>query len=116
MKLAITIFSSFIFLFIITSCEKETLDTGTWPKNMSFQTDILPMFQSCTDCHGAGSVPDFTVANAYSTLINGELVNTSAPENSELIKTLNGSAHSSFLNQDQKNKILGWINEGAQNN
>jgi len=116
MKPGVAIISSLIVLFIFASCEKETLNTGGWAKNVAFQKDVLPMFQVCTDCHGSGSNFDLTSANAYNSLIEGALVNITAPEESQLIKTLNGSAHSSYLNQEQKNIILGWINEGAKNN
>jgi hypothetical protein len=107
---------SIIVSFLLYSCEKETLVQDTLPTNVSFQTDILPMFQVCTGCHGIGASPDLTVGNAYQSIIDGDYLNTSSPEESQLIITLNGSSHNSLLNQSQKNMIMGWIKEGAQNN
>jgi len=108
--------------FAFVSCEKYVWE----PKKVdltvkvSFQTEILPIFTSnspkCTDCHSSGFPPDLSPAKAYETLTTGGFVNLQNPESSLVYIKLNSSPHNTRCTQDQRDKILAWITQGALNN
>lgn len=114
--LAITV-SGFFFLSACTSDIIEVPAPVT--DTISFSQDIQPVFNStCISCHRAGGTsPDLTEGNSYQSLMTANLVNTSAPENSELYKRLipSGPSHP-VKNQDFANVILAWIQQGALDN
>jgi hypothetical protein len=106
----------FISFFLI-SCEKTTLEADqNLPTNVSFKTQVLPLFHNCYGCHDSGNQPDLRASNAYRSLIDGGYVNTESPGESIVVKKLNSSSHSNYLDSDDKKIILGWITEGAKNN
>jgi hypothetical protein len=117
-----------MFIFFLAGCYKdrtvysETGEEVTRP--VSFATDIIPIFNaSCntSGCHNTGGkAPDLSPSNAYNSLQNGNYVNTSAPESSELYLWMTGKKGTpmpvSGINKDYNSLVLAWIKQGAQNN
>ena len=107
------------------SCEYEEIEPVTeLPENVSFQTDLIPIFnQSCNSvgCHNAGGIsPDLSEGNAYTVLTTGDMLDLNNPENSILYKRMidvqKPMPLSGILSKSQTNKVLVWIKEGALNN
>ena len=119
----------FIILLTISvgffSCEYEQVEPITeLPTDVSFQTDLIPIFnQSCNTagCHNAGGIaPDLSEGNAYTVLVNGNMLDLNNAENSILYKRMidvqSPMPLSGILSKSQTNKVLVWIREGALNN
>ena len=114
--------------FLLSGCYKDKtviFDTGTEiTRTVSFAGDIIPIFNnSCntSGCHSAGGKsPDLSASNAFTSLTNGNLLNTSNPQNSELYLWMTGKKGTpmpvSGINKDYNSLILAWIKQGAQNN
>ena len=112
------IFTGIVWL---VSCEKYTFDPPTIDPGVqiSFQNDIQPVFNSkCIACHGTGkNKPILQSGSAYESLTTDGYTNVAKPESSELYVQLTTNAgHKSILNDLQKQTILEWIKQGAQNN
>lgn len=99
--------------------EVPVIDNGGDP--ISFATQVAPIFSTgdkCTECHKTGGVamPDLSAANAYNQLM-AKYVNTSAPEQSEILSVPGSSSHSwKKFTPTESAIILAWIKEGAKNN
>ncbi|RZT91351.1 Ig-like domain-containing protein [Ancylomarina subtilis] len=89
----------------------------TIPEVLSFSGLIQPIFknQDCWTCHNENRAPDLRESMAYNSLVNGSYVSTDSPEDSRIIKQLNGE-HAGFITQKEEDLILEWIKRGAQNN
>ncbi len=114
----------------VQSCYKVTTfmdETGTLVTgNVSFEKDIAPILNNTcavSGCHSTGGLkPDLSTNSSYNSLNNGNYLNTSIPENSEVYLWLtgkrattmppNGPVNPSNLNQ----LILAWVKQGAINN
>ena len=91
---------------------------------VSFNENILPIFNAgcnASGCHASGEeVPDLTANNAYNALINGGYIDTDNPKQSELYRWVNGAGAVDMpitgTDPDIVNKILSWIQQGAENN
>ena len=106
-----------------TACVYETIvpEVVEPVEDVSFSQDIIPIFnENCnlSGCHSTGEwAPDLTATNAYNSLINGNYVNTSDPESSVLyVKIAPGGSMEQYSSPQETALILGWIEEGAQNN
>ena len=88
------------------------------PETISFSEGIQAIFkaQNCISCHNASRNPDLRTSNAYNSLINGQYVDTTNPEESRIVTMLNGSYHKDFTTQKDKQLILDWIKQGAKDN
>jgi hypothetical protein len=81
-----------ICIVFITGCYKATTviipDTLEITTPVSISTDIIPVFgKSCSlsGCHNSGGLkPDLSVDKAYNSLVNGNYVDLSTPENSQV--------------------------------
>lgn len=105
-----------IISFCLYSCEKTTLEEDPkLPTNVSYSTQVLPLFHNCYGCHNPGNPPDLSESKAYRSLIDGGYINTKSPMDSKLMIKLYGGDHD-YISRDQKKIILGWITEGAKNN
>jgi hypothetical protein len=105
------------------SCQKEyfppvELDEST---PVSFKSEVLPIFTaSClgSGCHqNGGASPNLTADLAYSSLVDGGLIDTLQPEKSVLydrIKIKGDMPKSGKLPETQIQKILLWIKQGAK--
>jgi len=105
----------------ITSCEYKYIDpiVVELPDDpVSFAEQVEPIFQDkCATCHSSTN-PILTEGDAYDNLINGNYVDTLAPESSVLYEKVEEGhpGGSSALNATQLALILKWIQEGAKNN
>ena len=115
-------------VLMLAGCYKDktlVFDTGAEiTRPVSFSGDIIPIFnKSCngSGCHSSGGIaPDLTVSNAYTSMQNGNYINTQAPENSELYQWMIGNKGTPMptdgSNKDYNSLVLAWIKQGAQNN
>jgi hypothetical protein len=106
---------------LMQSCQYEWIDPidPEIPEVVSFSTDIIPVFaEGCDGCHKAGGPPpDLTSANAYSSIMAGNYVNTASPETSVLYTVcIPGGSMYSYTSVGDADIILKWIQEGALNN
>lgn len=95
----------------------ETDEATTQPR--SFSGDVLPILKStCSSCHdGTTTLPDLRDANAYKSIVQGNYVSVSDPENSVLIQKIrSGHPYSNALTESEIQRIVGWVKEGAPNN
>lgn len=108
----------FYVLFLVVACEKYVIEGPDRPENVSFKTDIVPIFEkNCISCHGGGISPNLKPDVAYSSIVSKNLVSTDEPETSKLYdKLVNSSSHQSKATAAEKLYILVWIEEGAKNN
>jgi len=88
----------------------------------SFMDDVYGIFpaSNCLNCHPASGGLDLTEANAYSSIIDNDLVDTLDPEGSKIWyyphPTL-GTHGTKYSPADQRVGImLEWIKQGAKDN
>jgi hypothetical protein len=80
-----------------------------------FQQDLQPIFNRCTECHGATKAPDLRDGKSYAALTKGHYVDTPGLT-SKLYLKMTGPEHTPRSSDDEKQKVLKWINDGALNN
>jgi hypothetical protein len=107
----------------ITVYQENTKEITT---PVSLSKDLQPIFDSkcsTSGCHNSsGHVPDLTATRAYNSLINGNYVNVSAPDKSELYLWLTGKKNTAMPvggpsnPSNINNLVLAWIKQGAKNN
>jgi hypothetical protein len=106
-------FGAFIIVFTIgfISCEKNIIDPIVIDPNVpiSYNDEIKPILSKCSSCHGSKF-------SSYSSIIDGGYVNTTTPESSELYQKLYVSPHKAIFTDAEKQQILIWIQQGADDN
>ncbi len=106
---------------LLSSCEYkfiEPVEIEIPEDPIIFSTQIEPVFQDkCITCHSSTS-PVLTTGNAYNNLINGNYINTEAPESSKLYEKVNGDhpGGNNSLSAEELAIILKWIEDSAENN
>ncbi|MGZ5242580.1 MAG: c-type cytochrome [Bacteroidia bacterium] len=104
-------------------CQKEYFPPVVLDENtpVSFKSEIVPIFTaSClgSGCHdNGGASPNLTEALAYTSLVDGGMIDTLQPEKSVLydrIKIKGDMPKSGKLPETQIQKILLWIKQGAK--
>ena len=121
------IFTFLLFMIGLNSCSYDNIVEPAPPNptdTVSFSQQIEPIFNSgnyCTSCHTTGvQAPDLTTGNAYTSIINMNLVNTSSPETSTLywyVSPENNADHTwKKYTTTQAALVLLWIQQGAKNN
>lgn len=127
-KLSITVLAFFaIWLYTMTGCNYDQYlpeDVPVIVDSVYFADDILPIFNAdcnTSGCHNTGGTPpDLSPGNAYDALINGNFIDVSTPENSELYKWMRGEYNLPMPltgpDPDYNALILAWITQGAKNN
>lgn len=122
-KLLVYSISLLMFTGILSGCfyDEVAVFEGL-PENVSLKNDVMPIFNNncnssgCHDAQGSHS-PSLVGANAYTSLSEGQFVNTVEPGKSKLYTELNaGMPPSGPLTVNEKKIILAWITEGAKNN
>jgi len=91
---------------------------------VNFSTEIMPLFSSCTGCHGdSGGLSLSTYTSLMTSGNSGAVVTPGDGSGSRLVKKLRGTASGDrmpqggvFWNDTDINLIETWINEGALNN
>jgi hypothetical protein len=121
MKKIILLIITVVGFAFLQSCQYEWLDPidTVVPETVSFSADIIPIFdQGCTSCHSTGgTAPDLSAANAYSSLMTGNFVNTATPESSIIYtKVAAGGSMNKYSKPGDDAIILKWIQQGALNN
>ena len=124
MKIIFKTLEMFVLLTLIASCTKEYVTpTAELPTNVSFSTDIQPIFtNNCVACHGGSTSPNLTASKAYASLTSNNLVVSGNASGSKLYSRMTGANGNSVMPPSGKlstsdlNKVLVWINEGAKNN
>lgn len=116
---AVSVIGLILVSMLFTSCEKYvySVEAGGNPnETVLFQTQIQPIFSAiCITCHKGTRNPDLRDGRSYASLTTGGYVNLPA-ETSRLYEQINSSSHASFTTPAQKQLILFWIQQGAQNN
>ena len=130
-KLKIIISSLFIAagLVIFTGCYKTTTlledNTPAVTRTVSFSKDIVPILgSSCakSGCHSGSIAPNLSQVSAYTSLVNGNYVNTATPEKSIVYLWLTGKEAAIMPLGASNNPsninglMLAWIKQGAKNN
>ncbi|MDP2068520.1 MAG: hypothetical protein Q8K04_06095 [Lutibacter sp.] len=99
--------------------EYENIDNGPGATEVSYATDIVPLWSQCTGCHG--NTPPTLSTNSYANLLNGYVVAGNADE-STLYKSLLGIGGVQLMPPGSKwpqtkiTLVKNWINQGAKNN
>ncbi|MCF8301752.1 MAG: hypothetical protein K9I94_00650 [Bacteroidales bacterium] len=118
----------FMIVAAFTSCEYEFIEPPQPDFNgedsvLSFSDKILPIFtdgDNCTSCHNSGGTPpDLTAGNAYNSIMNNNLVDTAAPEQSVLYDYVRPDTDShdwKAYTSTEAQLVLEWIKQGAKNN
>jgi len=107
-------------IMILSGCTKYEIPApecpADLPTNVSFSADVQTIFdQNCVACHGGGQAPNLSPGWSYDELIDGGYVDTEFPCSSLLYEKLNGT-HAGRASDEEILTILGWIDEGAQDN
>jgi hypothetical protein len=113
--------------FLLVGCYKDRtviLNTGEITRTVSFSQDIIPIFNnSCntSGCHSSGGqTPNLSQTSAFNSLITGNYIDKSIPENSIIYQKMTGKRGTpmpvSGVNKDYAAIILAWIKQGTNNN
>ena len=103
---------------LFASCEKYVYEVETVDPQVPvlFQTEIQPIFSNnCIVCHKGSRNPDLRAGISYASLTTGGYVNLPAVTSRLYSQVVSGS-HTSFTIDTEKQLILNWIAQGAQNN
>jgi hypothetical protein len=120
-RLSWTVVAAFLIpvsMVLFASCEKYVyqIETVDPVEPVLFQTQIQPIFTAnCIACHKGSRNPDLRNGNSYSSLTTGGFVTLPA-DNSRLYKQITSGSHTSFTSDTEKQLVLIWIEQGAQNN
>ncbi len=107
-------------IVILSACTQYEIPAPECPEdlptNVSYSADVQPIFDAnCVGCHSGGQSPDLRPAWSYDELIDGGYVDTDFPCSSELYQKLIGS-HDGRATDEEELIILGWMDEGAEDN
>ena len=109
-----------LVIAILSACSDYTIPTPPCEEgatDVSYSGDIQPIFNSnCVSCHSGSQSPDLREGWSYDELIDGAYV--AEPEfacESTLYQIFSGT-HDGRASDDEILQILGWIQEGAQDN
>jgi hypothetical protein len=117
-KLIYLLFSGMIITaLLLGSCKKVVYPPLDIPTDVSYSEDVQPIWDAkCISCHGGGISPDMRVNVSYLELMNGGYIDTDNPEESSLMEKLYEGSHDARATEAEKQTILSWITEGAENN
>ncbi|MEP7375729.1 MAG: hypothetical protein ABI675_20195 [Chitinophagaceae bacterium] len=109
-----------------TSCYKDIIkpdlaeDPDGPPKQVSFKTELAPLFNSScalAGCHVSGAHKPYLATDAsYLQIVNGGFVNLALPKESILYKNIYGDMAEHIPSKTDKQKVYDWIRNGAPNN
>jgi hypothetical protein len=130
MRNIVIVFTILSIIFIVSCTKDSTLILQQQPqdinKSVSLSKDILPIFEKNCDgsaCHSSGGHQPYVASkNIYSSLINGNFVDTKTPLNSTIYLRLTGKLIPAMpMGQpsnpsDINDLILAWVKQGAKDN
>jgi hypothetical protein len=102
-----------------SSCEKYSIPPAVVDANQTWylSTDIQPIFNgNCISCHGSNKVPDLREGKSWESLTKGGFVNLPGDESRLYKHMTTNSQHIPRSTDEEKLKVLNWINQGALNN
>jgi hypothetical protein len=103
----------------LSGCTKYEIPTPPCPDGthgLSYSADIQPIFnQSCTMCHSGSQVPDLSEGWSYDELMDGGYVDADFPCES-ILYTKFSDTHDGRASEEEVLMILGWIQDGAEDN
>lgn len=109
-----------LMILILSGCANYEIPATECPEgaeDVSFSGDIQPIFNSnCISCHSGSQSPDLSDGWSHGELVDGGYV--AEPEfacESILYQVFSGS-HDGRADTVQISQILGWIQQGAQDN
>jgi hypothetical protein len=108
---------------LLTSCYYDTVyeDSDMEIGDVSYQSDILPLWGECVMCHNGNEPPNLEDMVSYDELLNG-YVEPGDADASNLYKSLLGIDNVSLMppgsmwSNAKINLVRDWINQGALNN
>jgi len=105
----------------LVSCTYYTNEYNPVPENVSFNDDIIPIFNaSCNmlGCHNAGGIlPDLTPDNAYVYIFGlGYVEEGQTAEESLFYQSVDGGSMNDYTTDEERAYIKKWIDDGAENN
>lgn len=120
----IQLFLAVFVIWMFAACEYEFIEPIKPPPidptdTISFSAEIVPIFeaQACTECHAGTFSPNLLPENAYQSIMDDNLVDLDNPEQSIIYtKADPAGTHPKQYTLEQQAKILGWIQQGAENN
>ena len=107
-------------IVILAACTKYEIPKPPCPEdlptNVSYSADVQTIFDAkCVMCHNGGQTPDLRAGYSYDELIDGGYVDTEFPCSSKIYEKLTGS-HADRVTEEDVLTILGWMDEGAEDN
>jgi hypothetical protein len=104
----------------LSGCTSEQIPTDcpTGTPDMSFSGDIQPIFNNnCVSCHSGSTSPDLSPGISFTELTEGGYVDNPQEEPCEtaLYQVLTDT-HIDRASEEEVFKILGWIQDGAEDN
>lgn len=101
---------------LFASCTYDQNPVPVVPEEVSFATDLVPMFEAkCNACH-ASVAPVLTSDVAYGNLINFNYINTTDPASSLFYTKIDGGSMDSYASNEDRSVVLKWIEQGALDN
>ena len=107
-------------IWILSGCSNYEIPAPPCPdgtSGMSFSGDIQPIFSNnCLACHSGSQSPDLSPGWSYEELSEGGYIDTEFPCDSRLYLAFSLSVHDGKITEEEQVRILGWIQEGAEDN
>ncbi len=105
----------------LVSCTYYTNEYNPVPENVSFNDDIIPIFNSSCNmggCHAAGAIPpDLSPEGAYLNIKGlGYVVDGQTAEESLFYQAIDGGSMNDYATDEEKAYIKKWIDDGAEDN
>jgi len=108
-----------VLILSLSGCSKHTIPVPPCPDGtlgLSYSADIQPIFNSsCIACHSGNQSPDLSDGWSFDELTDGGYMDTDFPCESGLYQIFSGT-HSGRASDEEVLDILGWIQDGAQDN
>jgi len=126
-KASIYLIIEFSLILLVSCTSDERIEPeGAVPEVVSFEQDIIPIFQArCafTGCHvETHPTLDLQASVAFEELFNTNEIDLDNPTNSKIYRRITGETPPQMplgmepLNESQMETILRWIEQGAPNN
>ena len=107
-----------VLLVMAASCTNYqfAIDCPEGTEGMSYSADIQPIFDAnCKACHSGGQSPNLSAGSSYDELTEGGYIDAEFPCESKLYQVFSGT-HGGRASDEEILMILGWIQDGAEDN